>query len=284
MSNTYIGDYDGPSPVGIDWKGGTGNWGIAQYGSDSRAIVFFHKQSVYNEQKSIHAGRRVYDEMDFVSIQHPGEREQKIDRPVKPLEDPYRWPTQWAAFQKGKAQVAEGTPIDLLLPNNPGIADNLKSAGITTIEQLANLSATGMHNVGMGAQDYVNYARSYLEHAQKGVGFHQFQAEMKEKDAQIRILTQRVETLTSQIDQLLSRMQQAVAVPQQFAQPINVPANTIPQQAYSLPPLKTRMPGAVSSRSEVMKENWRKRREKAAKEALIAQADAEKAELTDGTD
>jgi len=277
MSNSYIGDYDGPSPVGVDWKGGVGNWGIAQYGNDSRAIVFFHKQSVYNEQKSIHSGRRVYDEMDFVSIQHPGEREQKIDRPVKPLEDPYRWPTQWAAFQKNQTQVAEGTPIDLLLPNHPGIADNLKSSGITTIEQLANLSATGMHNVGMGAQDYVNYARSYLEHAQKGVGFHQFQAEMKEKDSQIRILTQRVETLTSQIDQLLSRMQQATMVPQ-MAMPQQALQQQPQPQAFSLPPLRTRMPGAVSSRSEVMKENWRKRREKAAQAAQEAEVKA------DGTD
>ena len=275
MSNAYIGDHEGPSPVGIDWKGGINNWGIAQYGGDNRAIVFFHKQSVWNQIKSEHAGRRIYDEVDFVSIQHPGEREQKIDRPVKPLEDPYRWPTQWSAYQKNQEQVAEGTPIDLLFPNNPALADNLKSAGITTVEQLANLSATGMHNVGMGAQDYVNYARSYLDHAQKGVGFHQFQAEMKEKDAQIRILTQRVETLTTQIDQLLSRMQQTLAVPQMaMPQTHGTLSNAILQQAqqnnaFSLPPLKTRMPGATSSRSEIMKENWRKRREKAAQEAEV---------------
>jgi len=42
--------------------------------------------------------------------------------------------------------------------------------------------------------------------------------------------------------------------------------------------LKTRMPGAVSSRSEVMKENWRKRREKAAQAAQAAEVKA------DGTD
>lgn len=241
MTNTaYIGDYDGPNPTGIDWKGGAGNWGIAQYGDDRRAIVFFHKQSVYNEISSINNGRRIYDNVDFVSIQHPGEREQKIDRPVKMNEDPHRWPSQWAAYQKNQQQTVDGTPIDLLLPNHPGIADNMKAAGVTTVEQLANLSATGMHNLGMGAQDYVNYARSYLDHAQKGVGFHQMQKELSERDAQIRIQNQKIEALGGQIDQLLKQLTQLTSVGLAAA-----PAATAsPQvaQPFALPPLNARMP------------------------------------------
>lgn len=242
MSNAYVGDYDGPAPTGIDWQGGAGNWGIAQYGNDRRAIVFFHKQSVWNEVKSIHAGRRIYDEVDFVSIQHPGEREQKIDRPVKE-EDKHRWPAQWSAYQKNQAQVTEGTPIDLLLPNHPGIADNLKSAGITTVEQLANLSASGMHTVGMGAQDYVNYARAYLDHAQRGVGFHEMKRELADRDQQLKLQQQRIDTLTQQLDQLLKQNAAILAATPGAAammQQQNVPAPA--PQAFSLPPVPVRMP------------------------------------------
>jgi hypothetical protein len=248
MSNAYVGDYDGPSPTGVDWQGGQGNWGIAKFGDDRRAIVFFHKQSVFNEIKSTNAGRRIYDEVDFVSIQHPGEREQKIDRPVKMNEDPHRWPAQWASYQKNQAQVVEGTPIDLLLPNHPGIADNLKSAGVTTIEQLANLSSTGMHNVGMGAQDYVNYARAYLDHAQKGVGFHQLQKELSDRDQQIRLQNQRIDTLTQQLDQLLKQNAAILAATPGVAavQSAAVQHPTSAAPAFSLPPLPARMPEAAA--------------------------------------
>src|SRR5215467_482441 len=237
---SYIGDYEGPSPTGIDWQGGAGNWGIAKFGDDRRAIVFFHKQSVWNEIKSTQMGRRIYDEVDFISIQHPGEREQKIDRPVKPNEDPFRWPAQWAAYQRNQEQKVEGTPIDLLLPNHPGISDNLKSSGVHTIEQLANLSATAIHNIGMGAQDYVNYARAYLEHAQKGVGFHQMQKELAERDQKIKLQGQQIETLTAQLDQII-KQNATIMSGMQAAIPVNVPANTIPQQ-FSMPPIPAKMP------------------------------------------
>lgn len=238
---SYVGDYDGPSPTGVDWQGGIGNWGIAKFGDDRRAIVFFHKQSVFNEVKSTQNGRRIYDEADFVSIQHPGEREQKIDRPVK-QEDKFRWPSQWEAYQKNRAQIVDGTPIDLLFPNHPGIGDNLKSAGVTTIEQLAGLSSTGMSNVGMGSQDYVNYAKQYLDHAQKGVGFHQYQKEMSDKDQQLKILNQHLDEMRRQIDALMKQNMAIVSAAPTYTGPMPpMPVAPVPQP-FTMPALPARMP------------------------------------------
>lgn len=239
---TYIGDYEGPALKGVDWQGGVGNWGIAQYGDDRRAIVFFHKHSVFNEIKSTQAGRRVYDEVDFVSIQHPGEREQKIDRPVQEA-DKHRWPNQWMAFQKNQQQVVDGTPVDLLFPQHPAVADNFRSIGITTIEQLANLSATGMANVGMGAQEYVNYAKQYLDMAQKGVGFHELKKELSDRDQKIKLQGQQIEALKAQIDAIMAAQTAGMPAPAPFR-----PAPA-PQQPggfdSGLPPLPS--PAAVTS-------------------------------------
>lgn len=249
MSNAYIGDY-GPEIPGnarVDWQGGVGNWGTVNFGDDRRAIVFFHKHSVWNEIKSTQAGRRIYDEIDFISIQHPGEREQKIDRPVKE-EDKHRWFSQWQQYQKNQVQVVEGTPIDLLFPNHPGLADNLKSAGVSTVEQLAGLSATGMHNVGMGAQDYVNYAKSYLDHAQKGVSFHKFQKEIADKDQEIKLLNQRVDTLVQQLDQLLAQNRAIIATTPHAA--AIAPVVPSAPQGYTMPPIPARMSVASATEEE----------------------------------
>lgn len=231
---SYVGDYEGPALKGVDWQGGIGNWGIAQYGDDRRAIVFFHKHSVFNEIKSTQAGRRVFDEVDFVSIQHPGEREQKIDRPVQEA-DKHRWPNQWRAYVEKRDQVVDGTPIDLLFPQHPAVADNFRSVGITTVEQLANLSATGMANVGMGAQEYVNYAKQYLDMAQKGVGFHELQKELSDRDQKIKLQGQQIDALKAQIDAILAANTAGMAAPAIFRA---APVPQIPAEVASgLPPL-----------------------------------------------
>lgn len=245
MSNAYIGDYDAGPALGnarVDWQGGQGNWGILSYSEeDKRAIVFFHKQAVWNEVKSIQAGRRIYDEQDFVSIQWPGEREQKIDRPVKLNEDPYRWPRQWEQYRNRQEQTVDGTPLDLLFVHHPGIADNLKSAGVSTVEQLANLSATGMQNIGMGAQDYVNYARAYLDHAKQGASFHEVQKELRDRDQKIKLQGQQIEALSAQIEKLT---QHIGAMTHNFTAAMTAPqGQTAPKpEPFSLPPLNMKLP------------------------------------------
>jgi hypothetical protein len=261
MSNAYVGDYDGPSPSSIDWNPG-GFTGLARYGDDRRTIVKFHPQSVWNEQKSVHAGRRIYDNVDFVMIQHPGEREQQIDRPVQEM-DKHRWPSQWQQYQRKHEQIVEGTPIDLLFPNHPSIADNLKSAGFTTVEQLAKPSDAGMRSIGMGGQDYVNHARGYLEHAQKGVGFHEMKKELADRDAKIRTQDQRIDLLTQQLNQLLKQnaaVLSAMPAPGLVAGPAVV---AMPPQPFAMPPIPARMPGTESAKAAAARAGWEKRREKA---------------------
>lgn len=262
---SYVGDYEAPAMSGVDWQGGVGNWGIAKFGDDRRAIVFFHKHSVWNEQKSIQAGRRVYDELDFVSIQHPGEREQKIDRPVKANEDPQRWPSQWAAYLKNHEQTVEGTPIDLLFSQHPAVGDNMKAVGVTTIEQLANLSATGMANVGMGAQEYVNYAKRYLEMSQKGVGFHQFSKELADRDQKIKLQGQQIEALQTQITAIMAAQAVGQFAPAMPFRPAPVPVAPA-ERASGLPPLPAHM-GAPVDPEETARRGWSKGKPRKPEEA-----------------
>lgn len=193
MSDTYT---DFKPSTGIDRESLSNNgYGMVQYGpSEDKLIVGFYRRSMKNPFRSVSEGKPVYESKDYVKIQHPGESLNIVDRPVQDT-DKQRWPRQWGMYLNGKRQVPDGIPISLLFPAKPEIADTLRGYNIHTVEQLANLSGDAIGTVGMGAQDWVNGAKKYIEHQQKGVNHHQFQKAMEEKDRQIGQLQRQVQDL-----------------------------------------------------------------------------------------
>lgn len=206
-----MSEYAAPSNIAWSGKG----YGVAEFGSDNQMIVIFYSRPVENPAKSLEAGRKICTDQDYVKMYHPGEgNTNQIDRPVK-QEDTRRFPRQWEQYLHNRTQAPEGTPIDLLYPNNPSTAENLRGMGVFTVEQAANLSAHAQDRVGMGSQDIVNKAKAFLENAAKGINFHKhedmikkLQQENKLKDTQVLKLQQQVDILmqklTSPADQSLS--------------------------------------------------------------------------------
>lgn len=176
-------------------------FGMASSGAtDDRLIVGFLNKSVLNTFKSNQEGKPVHEDHIFVKIQHPGETLNIVERPVRD-DDKRRWPRQWAAFEAGTNQVPDGIPISLLFPSKPSIAATLRGYNIHTVEQLANLSAQGMSTVGMGCQDWVNGAKRYMEHADKGVSHHKFEAEVQAWKTKTITLERQVAELTALVHQ-----------------------------------------------------------------------------------
>lgn len=187
-------------PTGVDWHGE--GYGIVQFGNDERLVVIFYTKSVLNVAQSREKNRPVYENVPYVRIHPAGERLNVVDRPVSDA-DKHRFTKQWGQYMGKQEQIPDGTPVDLLFPNNPAVADYLKGANIYTVEQLANLSANAIDTVGTGAQNWVNSANKYLESALSGSSFIKMQEENKEKDQQIRMLSQQVETMKTQMDALI---------------------------------------------------------------------------------
>lgn len=86
-------------------------------GDDSKQIVKFLNREVIDEVASKEADRLVYVGCDYISIRHPGERDE-ILRPVRDS-DKKRWSKQWQAFEAGATQAPSGTPLSVLFPRNP---------------------------------------------------------------------------------------------------------------------------------------------------------------------
>jgi hypothetical protein len=187
-----------------------GHVGTVEYGGGDRGmVVMFYNKPEHDPQASLATGSPQYKDVVFVKIHPPGERLNIVDRPAKG-EDSRRWPNQWAAFSQNRQQIPEGTPVDLLYPDRPSIAAQLRANGVYVIEDLAELSANAMDTVGMGAQTWVNDAKKYLAAAQKGMGAAKIRAELEDRDRQIKVLVEQVQNLTKQVTMLqAARVQQA---------------------------------------------------------------------------
>jgi hypothetical protein len=184
------------TPTGINWHGDVG---VVQYGGgDKSLVVYFYNKPVNNPAKSREAGRPVSDNVTYVRMAPPGEKLNIVDRPAAGA-DARRFPTQWQQFMQQSEQIPEGTPIDLLYPENPAIGANLRSCGIHTIEACADLSAHAIENVGMGAQSWVNQAQKYIAASNKGVSVSKHRQDLEERDRELNFLRKQVEDMKQAI-------------------------------------------------------------------------------------
>lgn len=206
MSNEFA------NPTGINWNNADHTSGTVQFGDDSKLFVQFYVKSVLNQAKSREQNKPWYDNVNYIIIQQPGERLNQINRPVTD-NDKLRFGGQWRQFLANQVQVPEGTPIELLFPNNPAYADSLKALGIFTIQQAANLSSYGIDAIGMGGQETVNKAKRYLDESDNSAAYNRLTTEISKKDQEIKILREAQEKQKALIDDLYSRLGGNMALP-----------------------------------------------------------------------
>jgi hypothetical protein len=193
------------SPTNINWQGNTG---VVEYGGGDKSMVcMFYNRPMQNAAKSSEKGRPVFDNKIFVKIHPPGERLNVVDREANE-NDKRRFPMQWEQFRKKKQQQPEGTPVELLYPEQPTVAATLRANGIQIIEQLAKLSGNAIQDVGMGCQTWVNYAQKYLELANKGANESMVRRQFEQKDREINVLKRQVEDLKNKLEGMMQQNQQ----------------------------------------------------------------------------
>jgi hypothetical protein len=195
---------DFQSHTDINW---TGNVGVVQYGGGpQRQIAMFYNKPVHNAVKSRESGRPIFETRVYVRVAPPGERLNIVDRPAT-RQDQQIWPREWALFAQNKEQIPEGTPVSQLFPDKPAVTATLQASNVITVEQLAELSANAIENIGMGAQEWVNKAKKYVEMSNKGVGIVKHQNDLEERDREIRVLKQQIELMKQEVNNLRANAQ-----------------------------------------------------------------------------
>lgn len=175
-------------------KTGHNNYAVV-HGDDNQNYVEFEQIAVKNEVKSLAAGHPVFDDIDFINIQFPGDKTKKV---VKKVNEEYkaRYPKQWAAYKAQELQVQEGFPITEWPILTKAEAATLKASGIHTVEQLAAIPDTAL-GVMLGARTYRDKAQATLQNAKDNQFAIAIQKENESLKADIAALKDQVKELAN---------------------------------------------------------------------------------------
>jgi hypothetical protein len=188
--------------------------GTVRFNGDGVLNVTFYNRPVIDTIESQKRGRPWNKNVEYVRIQIPGEKDYN-DRPATEM-DHARFPRQYQAYLTGQKPIPSGTPIDVLFPQNPEIPLNLHGLGVHTVEQLAGLTEHGAQTIGMGATQWRNKAKQFLDAANGGASIHRVQKAIEDKDAKIEVLSHQLQEQKAQIERLMALMDQ------------KIPANMVP--------------------------------------------------------
>lgn len=218
---------------------------MARRASDSALYVKFSTRSVLNQAKSygekildnenkligeiVGAGHPVHDNVDYIMIQIPGDKDNIPDRPISCCDkklllpgakldrncrarrglddqpmieecDVHRFFDEYEAFRSGREDQMVGTS----LKDWPGIdratADDLAYYKVVTVEQLAELNdsnATKFHSLRQRARDY-------LEAAKKSSAVVNMRAELDARDRALALEREQRLAMQKQIDDLIA--------------------------------------------------------------------------------
>lgn len=137
----------------------------------SRVFAEFSLHPRRNALKSVEAGREVFDDVEYVRIVVPGERD-GVHRPAT-QRDRESYPKQYAAFRQNLSQdSASGTPLTHVPWLSPSMVAELRFFNCRTVEQLAAMPDNaaqkfpGILNLRQKAKDFIEVARGAAPVAQ----------------------------------------------------------------------------------------------------------------------
>lgn len=167
--------------------------------------ITFYKRSVHNPFKSGQLGSPQYDAKDYIKIEPPGDTTQIVDREIK-AHEPRQYAEQWSQYLNSQEQVASGTPLTFLFPQEPDIVETLKHYKFHTVEQLAHASDTALQGIPMGGFDFREKAKKFAGMSKDAARFHQVEQSLKDKDYKIDEQAKVIDVLKAQVEKLMARM------------------------------------------------------------------------------
>lgn len=166
----------------------------AQRPGDEKLLVMFKPGSLENRAKTAQAGYPQFDDVDFIIIMAPGEKDALFEGPVRES-DKSRFRLAWEAYKANREQPSHGMPIDQWPLISAARVSELKASGVPTVEALANVSDENLRNLGMGGRDLRQKAIDFLAAAKSTAPLAQMREEieslkllMKQKDDAIEAL------------------------------------------------------------------------------------------------
>lgn len=178
------------------------DWNALMHGGQPKkryagANVKFFNSYTENKQKSLEAGRPIFDEIPSISIQWPGGDE--TVRRIEP-QDIAEYPEKYAAFKAGEETADSGTPLGEWPPLPGSTLKELQAIGFKTVEQLAAATDDVKRRLGPAGR-FVGMAKDWLEAS------NSTQAQVTTLKAQLDREQRRTAKLEEQVELLMQRVE-----------------------------------------------------------------------------
>jgi len=177
--------------------------GNQQSNPDGRLRVVFGPFPHPNSDKSALEGRPIFDDILYITIYVPGERD-VVHRKAHER-DFARFPFQYQAWMNKKNQdYAGGTPLKVVPWLTLGQVKELEYFNCYTVEQLANMPDSNIAKFH-GVQKLKQNAKDFLQAAKDAAPLIQMRSEMDQKDSQISALNEQIKALTERMDKMAAK-------------------------------------------------------------------------------
>lgn len=129
---------------------------------ESNVYATFYTDAILMGYKSEIAGKPVYEDVPFIKIIIPGDKNNIIDRKAKDA-DKIKYKAAWEAYQRAEENNGiNGTPIEKWSQISKSQIKEAKYYEVHTIEHMAGLTDAHIQKLGMGFGDLRRKAKAYL--------------------------------------------------------------------------------------------------------------------------
>lgn len=179
---------------------------------EHRVFICFEMHAKQNEARTVLEGRPIFDELEYVKVQTPGDKSNIIHRAVTD-EDRTRWRAAYRAWKDGtNTDGLAGTPLAEWPLCKRSMVEEMAFFGIRTVEQLAAVSDGNIKNVGP-IMSLRQKARDWLEQAKANAGLTQMRAELEKRDNDIETLRRITEEQAADLAELKAELRAALGTP-----------------------------------------------------------------------
>ena len=167
----------------------------SRFAADNVLLVKFFDHPKLNQSRSAEEGRPIYEEIPYIQIMQPGNKDNIIQRPATDM-DKHRFAEH---FNRYKARASEDHLEGTLLESWPGVTrsqcEELRFFNVRTVEQLACMSDSNSQGM-MGINLLKQKAAAYLEDADANAA-KQALADQKTKNEELMAM---IAELSAKVD------------------------------------------------------------------------------------
>lgn len=163
-------------------------------------IVNFYLHPVQDEVKSTQEGRPIFEEVEFIEIRVPGDKDEIRQRQVRAA-DKHQYPQQYAAFKNKLEQPANGTPLEQVPFLTRAQVLEFKALGLKTAENIRDMPDVHASKF-MGSHALRKRISDFLAAAAGNAPIERLNAELAERDAKIDMLMKALKEQGDRLDAL----------------------------------------------------------------------------------